>query len=119
MNESFLVRSSSGDPYKVHFETVEGVGLRVFCTCPAGVTGSICKHKTTLMEGDAALLIDGADAARLSGVVASGEFLRLLEMLRPMGEELAAIGREIDVLKRAEKVVKARIGDTLRRGWIS
>ncbi len=116
MEESFLVKSSGGEPYSVLFEAGEAGGLRVFCSCPAGVTGMHCKHKLALMENDPALLVEAGDAPRLAGVIGSVEFAALRRALAPLEEDLARIGREIEALKRAEKAAKANIGNVLRRG---
>jgi uncharacterized Zn finger protein len=46
----FQVQGSSPEPYRVTFER-KNLGVRAFCTCPAGQNGTSCKHRTLLLQG--------------------------------------------------------------------
>jgi uncharacterized Zn finger protein len=47
--------SSKPEPYFVVF-AFDGGKLKVHCDCPAGELGQLCKHKLTLLLGDASML---------------------------------------------------------------
>jgi uncharacterized Zn finger protein len=48
----FLVKGSSADPYEVTF-IKDGSSLTAICTCPAGTYGNFCKHRISILDGDA------------------------------------------------------------------
>ena len=50
-----LVKSSSGDPYRVNIDGDES-GIRIFCHCPAGSLTQLCKHKIAIAKGDSTML---------------------------------------------------------------
>jgi uncharacterized Zn finger protein len=53
MDVTIFAKSSSQNrsPYNVNFIVVDGM-LRIHCSCPAGIYGQLCKHRTALIEGD-------------------------------------------------------------------
>lgn len=62
----FEVLSSDGhSKYQVTF-TWKEPNLTVVCTCPAGVLGKMCRHKESLMNGDASALFDPKECSQLS-----------------------------------------------------
>lgn len=52
----FLVSGSQPEPYEVIVKVV-GKNLTATCTCAAGVNGQHCKHRLSLLTGDASALI--------------------------------------------------------------
>jgi hypothetical protein len=48
----FLVQGSADFPYEVTF-TVKGNNLNAYCTCPAGKNGQYCKHRMSILRGEA------------------------------------------------------------------
>ena len=59
----FLVQGSSADPYEVTF-IKDGTSLTAICTCPAGTYGNFCKHRISILEGNAqSISSDNADQA--------------------------------------------------------
>jgi len=48
----FLVKGSSADPYEVTF-IKDGDSLTAICTCPAGTYGNFCKHRISILDGNA------------------------------------------------------------------
>ena len=59
----FLVQGSSADPYEVTF-IKDGTSLTAICTCPAGPYGNFCKHRISILEGNAQTISsDNADQA--------------------------------------------------------
>ena len=69
MNVTLFAKSSSQPElsYSVNFIIVDGV-LRIHCSCPAGTYGQLCKHKTSLIEGDNNLLYDISQQELLADV---------------------------------------------------
>ena len=48
----FLVKGSLAEPYEVTF-IKDGESLTAICTCPAGTYGNFCKHRISILDGDA------------------------------------------------------------------
>lgn len=48
----FFVKGSSADPYEVTF-IKDGDSLTALCTCPAGTYGNFCKHRISILDGNA------------------------------------------------------------------
>lgn len=58
---TILVKGSSADPYELTF-IKDGASLTALCTCPAGSFGNFCKHRLSILDGDAkAVVSDDAD----------------------------------------------------------
>ncbi len=49
--EDFKVKGSAKDPYEVTF-IKDGDSLTALCTCPAGEFGNVCKHRTSILDGE-------------------------------------------------------------------
>jgi len=59
----FLVKGSSAEPYEVTF-IKDGASLTAICTCPAGTYGNFCKHRISILDGNAkAITSDNVDQA--------------------------------------------------------
>jgi len=69
MNITILAKSSSqpGTPYSVNFIIDDGK-LHVYCSCPAGIYGQLCKHKTAFIEGDNNMLYDISQQGLLADI---------------------------------------------------
>ena len=65
---TLLVKGSSADPYELTF-IKDGASLTALCNCPAGIFGSLCKHRVAVLDGDDAAVVDD-HANKLSQVVA-------------------------------------------------
>ena len=60
---TFLVKGSSKDPYEVIF-IKDGDSLTAICNCPAGTYGNFCKHRISIIDGNAkAIVSDNAEQA--------------------------------------------------------
>jgi uncharacterized Zn finger protein len=60
---TFLVKGSSKDPYEVIF-IKDGDSLTAICNCPAGTYGNFCKHRISILDGNAkAIVSDNAEQA--------------------------------------------------------
>lgn len=60
-------KSSSGEPYDVAISLEHG-HVSAECTCKAGIMHTLCKHRIALLEGDASMLFDPAQAKDLEDV---------------------------------------------------
>ena len=47
----FNIQGSAADPYLVEF-SCEKTNFKATCTCPAGNKKMLCKHITTILEGE-------------------------------------------------------------------
>jgi len=72
MDINIFTKSSSQteSPYKVNFIIKDGT-LCVYCSCPAGTYGQLCKHKTSFIEGDYNMLYDISQQQLLNDIVAT------------------------------------------------
>ena len=66
INPKIIIKSvsSSGGYYDVYFE-INNDKLVVFCSCPAGIHGKLCKHKIGFLAGDFSKLFDKEDEDKL------------------------------------------------------
>lgn len=53
---NFFYSGSSSNPYQITLER-NGRNLNVFCTCPAGKSGQICKHRMNILSGNPVNLV--------------------------------------------------------------
>lgn len=63
----FLVKGSSKEPYELTF-IKDGDSLTAICTCPAGTYGNLCKHRTSILDGNGKA-ITSDNAAEVATVV--------------------------------------------------
>ena len=105
---TFLVKGSSKDPYEVIF-IKDGDSLTAICNCPAGTYGNFCKHRISILDGNAkAIVSDNTDQATkvITGLAGTdveearieGESRRPHEALRPLWPLVATarIGQSVD-----------------------
>lgn len=52
----FQVQGSEPSPYKVVFKR-NGSDLKARCSCRAGVIGQLCKHRLSILNGDARAVV--------------------------------------------------------------
>lgn len=103
----FLVQGSSAEPYEVTFVR-DGQHLAATCTCPAGSTGTACKHRLSIFAGKASGIVSPNSA--LVGTVAGwlpGS---------PIAEHLAAVDaaeRELEQAKQRVSAAKKRLSAAL------
>lgn len=72
MDINIFAKSSSKpeSPYKVNFIIKDDL-LRIYCSCPAGTHGQLCKHKTSFIEGDSNMLYDISQQQLLNEIIAT------------------------------------------------
>ncbi len=103
----FLVKGSAKDPYEVIFiKDVEN--LTAICTCPAGTYGNVCKHRISIIDGDAKSVVseNAADVETIVAWVVGTDVEAALKEMR--NAEAAGTGST-----NALKVAKANLAKTL------
>ena len=105
------VTSSSGEPYNVYFNFSDNK-FSIFCPCPAGIYGKLCKHKTGLLDGDYSLLFDKNDHERLEQIHETVKKSKYKEMLSSYN----LLRKEIETAQRKEKKLKEQIEQALKTG---
>lgn len=111
MNVVIKAKSSSGEPYDVTF-TGQNNLLTVFCTCPAGEWGKMCKHKRAFLKGDTSFLYNSTEASDLELVV---DLVKKTDW-PVLEKEHDQIKTEIEILERKEKSSRAKIERLLNEG---
>lgn len=105
----FLVQGSAPEPYRVTF-IKESNNLNAFCTCPAGEKGQYCKHRFSILAGDAKAITstnkDQVDTVR--GWLPGTELENALV-------ELAEAEHKCDAAKERLTTAKKRIAQAMRK----
>lgn len=104
--------SSSSDIYQVILKNENGL-VSLNCTCQAGIHKMICKHRTSLLEGDVSSLVSESDVPVV------------LEFIESIGEGkienlfsgLFEIEEEIKKLNNLKKKIKKDIGFKFSNGF--
>lgn len=117
MDINIFAKSSSQPefPYKFNFIIKDGL-LRIYCSCPAGTHGQLCKHKTSLIEGDSNMLYDISQQHLLNDIVATIDAASLkIEYLRFKNRktEIEKIQRK---LRKELKDIKNDLAKKLQNG---
>ena len=111
------VKSSSNpdESYLVTFSLDDGK-LSVFCTCPAGGWGKLCKHKTGLIENNKTLLADeeGIPALAQAHELIAGT--SLLDVYQSFKERRKSIESQQRKLKKELSDIKSGFGRQLQDG---
>jgi uncharacterized Zn finger protein len=103
----FQVQGTASEPYTVTFSKIDG-GLSASCSCPAGQMGQHCKHRVSLLNGDAAGVINSDPA----GV----ETIKSWLVGSPLETALHAVLAADKTLERAKKELlraKKHLGKTM------
>jgi hypothetical protein len=103
--------SSSGDYYHVHFEVINRK-LNVFCDCPAGIHGKLCKHKIGLLQGDSSKLFDQTDKDKLIQVQEFVSKTNYIDIIKIYNKVKA----EVEEAQKKEAKVKAEIESAIKEG---
>lgn len=103
--------SSSGEPYDVQCKFTDNK-LFVFCNCPAGLYGKLCKHKSKLLEGDQSLLFNKFDISKLQQVNNMIKNSNYPEIIASYNK----LKKEIEQAQQKEKKLRKHIETTLTNG---
>ena len=111
------VKSSSNpdESYVVTF-SLEGGKLSVFCTCPAGGWGKLCKHKTGLIENNEALVAGDEGIPALAKAHELIAKTSLLDVYQDFKERRKAIEAQQKKLKKELSDMKSGFGRQLQDG---
>jgi len=111
------VKSSSNpdESYTVNFAREDG-RLSVSCSCPAGMRGQLCKHKTGLIENDEALLFDAEEKSSLATAQNLVMGTSMLDLYQDFKESRDAIEAQQKKLKKELHAIKSRFGRQLHEG---
>lgn len=109
----FLVQGSAPLAYEVTFQKDTDTRVfRAYCTCPAGLNGQFCKHRTSILEANTkGIVSDNADQVAavvswLAGTEAETAF-----------EAVGAAGRELERAKLALTNGKKTLAKTMLGPW--
>jgi uncharacterized Zn finger protein len=98
----FLVQGSAAKPYELLFSR-DGNKITAFCSCPAGDSGTACKHRLSILAGiKAGVVSNNSDQVK---VVAA--WLR--------GSNLAARMEELDQAEMAAENAKKAVSVAKKR----
>lgn len=80
---TFQVKGSSAEPYEVTF-IKDGDSLTALCSCPAGQYGNFCKHRMSILDGDASAIVsaNAGQAATITGWLEGTDVAAALAELR-------------------------------------
>ncbi len=104
---SFRIKSSDGTGFYTVTASRSSGFVKISCDCPAGMFGTHCRHRFDLVSGETKYCINPNqnDLAELAAMLD-------LTPLRGVADEIVALGREADHIKRrlaALKKTAARI----------
>jgi hypothetical protein len=108
---SLKVKSSSGEPYDVVFANL-GTSFTVFCPCPAGIYGKLCKHKVKLLRGEKSILYNSSDISTLQIIqtwISSSPYSQLIE-------EYESTKNEIEAIKHKEEKIRQNLEKAMKEG---
>jgi hypothetical protein len=117
MNISILAKSSSQpeSPYNVNFIIKDGI-LRIYCSCPAGTHGQLCKHKTSFIEGDYNMLYDISQQQLMNDIVATIKASPLNNEYSKFAKRKMEIENILRKLKKELKDIKIDLAMKLQKG---
>lgn len=108
----FAKSSSRDDPYTVTFSKSDSGTLSVWCDCPAGIYGKLCKHKLLLSSNDASMLYDDYQVAELKKAHQWVNDAGLIDIIN----EASSIEKEIEDTKKLLKKMKSKIARLMMDG---
>ena len=117
MDITIFAKSSSQPetPYNVNFIIDDGM-LRIHCTCPAGIYGQLCKHKTAFIEGDKNMLYDISQQQILVDIVSTIKASPLFNKYSNFLERKKEIEKIQRKLKKELKEIKSYFALKLKNG---
>jgi len=99
---AFMVQGSGTEPYEVVFLHNESK-VNALCNCQAGQNGQHCKHRISLLQGDASAALDASpeQLAQLQGWLVGSN------LEKPLAK-LAEAEKESDKAKKKAAVMAAK-----------
>lgn len=96
------VLGSEGDVYRVSFARGDS-GIKVFCTCKAGLNGQFCRHRLALLAGDRSGMVDPSASQPLDEALSWPEFVSIkaeIVKLQEVQGQIEALEKTKSSLKR-------------------
>ena len=118
MDITIFAKSSSQPelPYCVNFTIDEGK-LRVNCSCHAGTYGQLCKHKTSLVQGDESMLHDISQKELLVEIISTIKDSPVFEEYLKLYDKKIEIEEKQKELKKELKNIKLGLALKLNNGF--
>jgi len=112
MEITVLIKSSSSSEPRSVLILQDDSGLSIFCDCPAGDRGRICKHKKAIASGDVSMLYDEDQKEN---------FEKAMEWVSQSGypelmKELEEAENEMDTEKEKVREIKDKITRVMKEG---
>jgi len=107
--------SSQPEPYSVTFNWNNNK-LSVFCNCPAGEIGQLCKHKTALLANESDILYDSKQKNQLDKISVWVQSSSLPKLLLQLKEAELEKDRIIEKAKKDFSALKHKIARLLNEG---
>ncbi|MBL9154512.1 MAG: SWIM zinc finger family protein [Verrucomicrobiales bacterium] len=104
----FRVQGSAATPYTVRITYSDG-NFRAYCDCQAGQNGLLCKHRTSIILGNAEGLVSGSED--LDEVRSWAKESNILEYFA----QLETLERQESEIKAVIKTLRKQIGRELIR----
>ncbi len=117
MDITIFAKSSSQpeSPYSVNFIIVDGM-LRIHCSCPAGTYGQLCKHKTSLIQGDESMLYDISQKEILADIFSTIQASPIFDELSKNFKRKMEIEKIQQKLKKELKDIKLNLALKFKNG---
>jgi len=117
MDITIFAKSSSQpeSPYNINFIIVDEI-LRIHCSCPAGIYGQLCKHKTSLLEGDNKMLYDISQKEILADIVSTIQASPIFDELSKILKRKMEIEKIQQKLKKEHKDIKLNLALKFKNG---
>jgi hypothetical protein len=117
MDINIFAKSSSQpeSPYKVNFIIKDGI-LCIYCSCPAGTYGRLCKHKALFIEGDYNMLYDISQQQLLDDIIATVNASPLKNVYSKFKNRKLEIEKIQRKLKKELKDIKNDLAMKLQNG---
>jgi uncharacterized Zn finger protein len=104
---NFSVQGSAETPYEVSF-IFDELKLNAFCTCPAGNSGTACKHRLSILAGMKAGIVS-TNIDKISNVVTWLRGSEIEKAIAPLAEAEA----NFDAAKKQVSNVKKKLSASM------
>jgi len=97
----FLVQGSKDEPYEVNFLR-EDDNLTATCTCTAGMIGTYCKHRTSILLGDTSAIV-GGDIDRfdeIENLIPGTDVEDALVDIKELEDEMKQLKKQLTMAKK-------------------
>jgi hypothetical protein len=119
MRLSILAKSSSNpdNPYNVDFIKEDG-RMKIFCSCPAGSLGQLCKHKIEIIQGNLKRLHNSKDKHKLEELFKILDGTTVLNLVNDYYQKIKDIEERQNDLKKELTVLKHELARKMTQGIV-